>query len=76
MMYTVNYVYVQLGKATSVRYIGATVAPAERTVIKFAQLDDAFEAARAVLSAGAQTAFVSDTEDTERRYMIPRTKII
>lgn len=74
MMYTVSYVYVQLGKAIPVKHIGATVAPAERTVIKFAQLDDAFEAARAVLSAGAQTAFVSDTEDTERRYMIPKAK--
>lgn len=72
MMYTISYVYVQLGKATPVKHIGATVELAERTVIKFAQLDDAFEAARAVLSAGAQTVFVSDTEDTNRRYMIPR----
>ena len=74
MMYTISYVFVQLGKATPVRKIGATVMPAERTVVKFARLDDAFDAARAVLSAGAQTAFVSDTEDPERRYMIPKAK--
>lgn len=72
MMYILNYVCLRLGTVTPVRNVGPTIGIAEPTVIKFATLGDALDAARAVRAAGAQTVFVSDTEDEERRYMIPR----
>ncbi len=72
MMYTINYSYIQLGKPVPVKHVGATVELAKRTVIKFAKLEDAFVAAKAVETAGAQGVFVSNTEDPDARYLIPR----
>ena len=74
MMYTINYVPVLIGIAIPVKAIEAVVLPAERTVIEFAVLEDAFEAARAVREAGYHDVYVSNTEDPDARYMIPRRK--
>lgn len=72
MMYTVNYTPCLLGKATPVKTIGASVVPSERTTIKLAVLEDAFVAARAVKAAGCNDVYVSDTENPDGRYMVPR----
>lgn len=68
MMYVVSYVPCQLGKATPVKAIGASVLPAEKTTIQFATLDDAYMAAVAVDKAGCINVNVSDTEG--RRYAV------
>ena len=74
MMYTINYTCLLMGIRIPVKNIGALVEPAEKTVIKFAVLEDAFTAARAVRKAGCNDVFVSNTEDPEARYLIPKEK--
>lgn len=55
-----------------VKNIGALVEESKRITINFAVLEDAFEAANAVKSAGCFNVYVSDQEDPDRRYMIPK----
>ena len=73
-MYTVNYTPIQFGVAFPVKAIGASIVPAEKTVIEFAVLEDAFDAARAVKEAGYHDVHVSNTDDPDARYLIPRRK--
>lgn len=74
MMYTVNYSCVLMGIHIPVKNIGAIVEPSARIVIKFAVLEDAFTAARAVRKAGCNDVFVSNTEDPDARYLVPKEK--
>lgn len=71
MMYTVNYVYSEIGRISIVNHIGSAVEIAERTVIKFACLEDALAIARMMKTKG-YNVFVGDTNDSEARYLIPR----
>lgn len=70
MMYTVNYAYHEIGRVLPVKHIGAIEDVDERIVVKFARLEDAFEAARAIRSLNL-AVFVSNTEDPDGRYLIP-----
>lgn len=74
MMYTVNYVWHEIGKVSVVNHIGPAIGIAERTVIKFACLEDALTIARMIKSKG-HDVFVGNTEDSEARYMIPRESV-
>lgn len=77
MMYTVNYhIPAPLGVAIPAKEIQSKMYLCDRvnkrTVIRFATLEDAFIAAGAVSKIHGCTVYVSDTENPEGRYMIPK----
>ena len=70
-MFTCNYT-AKLDVVESVNVVGSLVEESKRTVIQFATLEDACIAVCAVRASGCVDAFVSNTEDTNARYLIPK----